>query len=124
MTQMFSDGAGVKRSYLPLFLSVICAHLCHLWIKVLGPALRQCRENSEAPSFLRLLRFFAAKPGPARFRSGAGFFAADRGADMFREATAVVSSRRLRLAALSRDAATDSGLRQGSTSHPLLIAPA
>ncbi len=40
----------------------------------LGPALKQNRQSSVAPSFLRLLRLFAAKPGPARSRSGEGVF--------------------------------------------------
>ena len=43
----------------------------------LGPALKQYSQSSVAPSFLRLLRFFAAKPGPARFRSGEGFLSTD-----------------------------------------------
>ena len=51
------------------------------------------RESSEAPSFLRLLRLFAAKPGPARFRSGEGFFTAegtqnaDKGGDIYPQMT-------------------------------------
>ena len=38
-----------------------------------------CNEVAgvESSSFLRILRFFAAKPGPARFRSEAGFFTAE-----------------------------------------------
>ena len=41
----------------------------------------------------------------------------------FREPTSLGTSWLLKLAALSRDAATHSGFRQGSRSHPLLIAP-
>ena len=40
----------------------------------LGPALKQYGQSSVDPSFLRLLRSFAAKPGPARFRSVEGVF--------------------------------------------------
>ena len=46
-------------------------------VKVPRPVMEQCRESSEAPSFLRFLRLFAAKPGPARFRSGEGVLSTD-----------------------------------------------
>ncbi len=65
--------------------------------------------SQTAPSFLRFLRLFAAKPGPARFPIRGGAFSAeyaDGSGDKFREPTAVRSSRLLKLAALSRDAAT------------------
>ena len=86
-------------------------------VKVPGPVLEQCRQSSEAPSFLRLNADLpvsdplweaieAEREGKG---TGAEFFTAEyanvRG-DMFREPTAVRSSRLLKLAALSRDAAT------------------
>ena len=72
------------------------------------PVMKQRRRSSEAPSFLRLLRFFAAKPGPARFPIRKGVCAADGtdgahdSGDMFQEPADVEFSRWLKWAALSR----------------------
>ena len=58
-----------KRGLIPGSPFIAMAAVDGLRCKEVGPA--------GSPSFLRILRLFAAKTGPARFRSGAGFFTAE-----------------------------------------------
>ncbi len=62
--------------------------------------------SQTAPSFLRFLRLFAAKPGPARFRAGAGVLTADRGGDFYPQMTQIYTDER------------EDGEEQGTVSWP------
>ncbi len=80
--------------------------------------------RTAAPSFLRLLRLFAAKPGPVRFRSGEELLprSTRRGVGTCSE-NLLLSGHRGCWSGRCSHAATHSGFLQGARSPPLLMAP-